>query len=202
LAQILTFEPDGHIYRLPDGEILPSVSEIIRFISREIYGTVTQFTLDNAANRGSAVHKACEILDKYGTVECDEITLPYVKAYVQFQKEHHKKWDGIEAPMHHEELKYAGTLDRIVKHDEGFEIWDFKTSSTVQKATLNAQLNGYRLMAEAEEMGSCRGLYCLHLTKDEKYKIVEVPIDDTLFMSCYNLHKALEKKRRKKNERE
>ncbi len=202
MAQILTFEPDGHIYRLPDGEILPSVSEIIRFISREIYGTVTQFTLDNAADRGSAVHKACEVLDKYGTVECDEVILPYVKAYVDFQKDHRKKWSGIEVPMYHEEMKYAGTLDRIIQADDGFEIWDFKTTSAVQKVSLNAQMNGYRIMAETKEMGKCKGLYCLHLTQDEKYKIVEVPIDDTLFMSCYNLHKALEKKRRKKNERD
>jgi hypothetical protein len=202
MAQILTFEPDGHIYRLPDGEIIPSVTEITRFISREIYGTVAQYMLDNAADRGNAVHKACEILDKYGTVECDEEILPYVKAYVKFQKERRKKWTGIEVPMYHEEMRYAGTLDRNLEDDTGFEIWDFKTTYAVQKVALNAQLNGYRLIKEARSGLTCRGLYCLHLAKDEEYKVIEVPIDDTLFLSCYSLHKALEKKRRKRNERD
>ena len=70
-----------------DGEEYPSVSEISRFASREIYGEVNQFNLDNACNRGSAVHKATEILDKYGSVECAEDIENYIRAYVSFRKD-------------------------------------------------------------------------------------------------------------------
>jgi hypothetical protein len=116
----LIFYDDEHIYTV-DGEEFPSVSEISRFASREVYGEVSQFNLDNACSRGSAVHKATEILDKYGKCECDEDIEPYVRAYVQFRKDFGiKDYAHIEKALAHEELKYAGTIDRIYNIDEKF----------------------------------------------------------------------------------
>ena len=116
----LIFYDDEHIYTV-DGEEFPSVSEISRFASREVYGEVSQFNLDNACSRGSAVHKATEILDKYGKCECDEDIEPYIRAYVQFRKDFGiKDYAHIEKSLAHEELKYAGTIDRIYEIDEKF----------------------------------------------------------------------------------
>ena len=104
-----------------DGEEFPSVSEISRFASREVYGEVSQFNLDNACSRGSAVHKATEILDKYGKCECEEDIEGYVRAYVKFRKDFGvKDYAHIEKALANEELKYAGTIDRIYKIDEAF----------------------------------------------------------------------------------
>ena len=75
MATLLFFD-QGHKYTL-DGEELPSVSELCRFLSREIYGDVAQWRLDNAADRGTAVHKACESLDKFGSVDVQDAILPY-----------------------------------------------------------------------------------------------------------------------------
>lgn len=198
MAQVITLDEQQHIYRLPNGEEIPSVSEIIRFIHKEIYGDLNQFKLDRAAERGKSVHRACEVIDKYGEVECDEITLPYVQAYVNFMKETKKQWAGIEVSMQHPTLRYAGTLDRFEWTGQGFAIWDIKTTSALQKNALLAQLNGYRLMAEIAFNKPCTGLFCLHLKADGTFKEVEIPMDDTLFMACYQLHKAFERKRRKK----
>jgi hypothetical protein len=116
----LIFYDDKHIYTV-DGEEFPSVSEISRFASREIYGEVSQFNLDNACSRGSAVHKATEILDKYGKCECSEDIEPYIRAYVKFRKDFGiKDYAHIEKSLANEELKYAGTIDRIYKVDEAF----------------------------------------------------------------------------------
>lgn len=119
MARLIFFD-DTHTYTV-DGEEFPSVSEISRFASREVYGEVSQFNLDVACSRGSAVHKATEILDKYGKCECDEDIAPYIQAYVQFRKDFGiKDYAHIEKALANEELKYAGTIDRIYKIDEAF----------------------------------------------------------------------------------
>ena len=119
IARLIFYDAE-HIYTV-DGEEFPSVSEISRFASREVYGEVSQFNLDNACSRGSAVHKATEILDKYGKCECDEDIAPYIQAYAQFRKDFGiKDYAYIEKALAHEELKYAGTIDRIYKVDETF----------------------------------------------------------------------------------
>lgn len=119
IAKLIFFD-DTHTYTV-DGEEYPSVSEISRFASREIYGDVMQYNLDNACSRGSAVHKATEILDKYGKCECDEDIVPYIQAYVKFRKEFGiSDYFAIEKALANEELKYAGTIDRIYTIDEKF----------------------------------------------------------------------------------
>jgi hypothetical protein len=119
MARLIFFD-DTHTYTV-DGEEYPSVSEISRFASREIYGEVNQFNLDNACNRGSAVHKATEILDKYGSVECAEDIENYIRAYVSFRKDFGvKDYAFIEKPLANEKDKYAGTIDRIYTIDEKF----------------------------------------------------------------------------------
>lgn len=119
MAKLIFFD-DTHTYTV-DGEEYPSVSEISRFASREIYGDVMQYNLDNACARGSAVHKATEILDKYGKVECEEDIVPYVQAYVKFRKDFGiGDYVAIEKALANEELKYAGTIDRIYRIDDAF----------------------------------------------------------------------------------
>lgn len=100
LMATLLFFDQGHKYTL-DGEELPSVSELCRFLSREIYGDVAQWRLDNAADRGTAVHKACESLDKFGSVDVQDAILPYLQAYLKFRREHAVEWRKIEYASHH-----------------------------------------------------------------------------------------------------
>ena len=192
MAQLLFFD-EGHKYTL-DGEELPSVSQLTRFISREIYGDVGQFNLDRAAERGTAVHKATELLDKYGTAEIDEDISPYLKAYIAFRKEHKCEWQKIEYATHHPENLYAGTLDRVGTVDGKLVVLDIKTSSTIQKPLYTAQLNLYRKMLP----GPIEQLVILHLKKDGTYKLIDIPIDDTLADACITMHEALKKKKRSK----
>ena len=211
----LVFFDKGHQYELND-EVVPSVSEIARFVSREVYGNIEQYTLDNASSRGTAVHKAIEILDKYNEVECNPLEEPYIRAYIQFRKDYNiKEFVAIEKALASEKMRFAGTIDRIVTITEDFAkafknqtkidvsnivgklaIIDIKSSSVVQKVLAPIQLNGYQKLVTENNLGEVGLLLILHLNKEEKYKIHNFDIDDTLFMSCYNLHKALEKKKR------
>lgn len=191
----LKFYDEGHIYEYR-GERIPSVSEILRFMSREVYGDIDKYVLDNAAQRGTAVHSATEALDRYGTVECSEDIYGYIQAYARFLNEHTVEWKYIEAPIAHRRMKYAGTIDRAGIVDGCFAIVDLKTNAAIKKPLVKAQLNGYRkLLTERRER--IENLYCLQLLPDGRYRLYPTAIDDTEFMACYKMHIAMQKKQKR-----
>ena len=55
----LEFFPETHTY-LYDGLMLPSVTQILGVKYKNDYASVPPAVLDNAAKRGTAVHKAIE----------------------------------------------------------------------------------------------------------------------------------------------
>lgn len=193
MATLLFFD-QGHRYML-DGEQLPSVSELCRFISREIYGDVQQYNLDRAAERGTAVHKATEALDKFGAVDVQDDILPYVQAYLQFRKDHKVEWEKIEWATHHPADKYAGTVDRVGIVDGEKTLLDIKTSYTIHTPLCAAQLNLYRRMLEANGI-EVEALYILHLKKDGTYKLKPFEFDDKVPEAVLTLHNLLKKKKR------
>lgn len=196
MAQLIFFD-QGHTYTL-DGEEVPSVSQLCRFLSREIYGTVAQYTLDRAADRGARVHKACEALDVYGQVNVTEDIAPYVTAYLKFRQEHEAAWNIVERSLAHPKERYAGTIDRYGTLDGRKALVDLKTTYTVHQPLATAQLNLYRWMVE-EEGHAVDKLYILHLKKDG-YQLVEIQRRDDVPTALLTLHRLTEKKRRKKHE--
>ena len=192
MAQLLFFD-EKHSYTV-DGVELPAVSSILRFLSREVYSDINQYTLDAAARRGTAVHEACEMLDKYRRVECDDEYAPYLQAYIAFLKDYNVSWVDIEKRMFHKDKMYAGTIDRFGSVGGVSSLVDIKTSSVVQKTVVKAQLNGYESMRICNGETPAEVLYCLQLMKTGKYRLYEVEKDSTEFDACYNLHTALGRK--------
>ena len=194
----LLFNEQKHIYMLGT-ERLPCVSDLCRFLHRELYADAPAWKMEAAAERGTAVHAATEALDGSGRAQVDEEYAPYLRAYAAFLREHDVRWELSEASMHHPELRYAGTIDRYGMVDGFRTLLDIKTTYTVQKALCNASLNLYRLMLESWEKQVDR-LLILHLKKDGTYKLIEFQKDDSVPMALITIHNALKKKRRKKNE--
>lgn len=193
----LTFEENGHIYML-DGEQLPSVSELCRFMHREIYKDAPKWQMETAAERGTAVHFAAEALDKTGTASIAEEYLPYLQAYKAFLQDYSPSWDMIEQSIYHPEYRYAGTVDRYGALRGEAVLVDIKTTYTVYKPLCRAQLNLYRLMLIMRGF-PVHKMYILHLKKDGKYKLIPMETDELLAVSLITIHKALQKKRRKRN---
>lgn len=197
MATLLFFD-QGHRYML-DGEELPSVSELCRFISREIYSDIQQYNMDRAAERGTAVHKATEALDKFGSVDVQDDILPYVQAYLQFRKDHKVEWEKIEWASHHPVDRYAGTIDRMGTVDGKKALLDIKTSYTIHTPLCAAQLNLYRRMLESNGV-KVDVLYILHLKKDGTYKLKPFEFDDKVPEAVLTLHNLLKKKTRRKKD--
>ena len=191
----LDFYDKGHIYML-DGEQLPCVSDLCRFLHKEIYKDAPLWQMEAAAERGTAVHRATEMLDKTGTAEISEDYAPYLKAYAAFLQEHDVEWELIEHPDYHPAHGYAGTIDRYGKVDGITTLLDIKTTWTVYKALCSASLNLYRLILIARQRPVER-LQILHLKKDGTYKLIRFEFDDAVPLALITLHNALKKKRRK-----
>lgn len=191
MARLLFYDAD-HRYEL-DGEVLPSVSEIIRFIKRETYDDVRQRMLDIASDRGTRAHKATQAIDLYGEVECDDDVVCYVTAYVQFLKDYAPRWQLIEKPLYNAELGFAGTIDRAGFIGDKRYIIDFKAQEQIKKPLVSAQLNGYgKLYTAFDELA------CLQLMKNGAYRFHSIPRDDSTFMACLTLHNAMKTKKRRK----
>lgn len=197
----LTFYDDKHEYWY-NGERISSVSEILRFASTELYKTVNQAVLDDAKDRGTRVHKACEALDKEGTVDADSDIAGYVKAYVKFVREHKPKWELIEKPMMHPSREYAGTLDRYGTIDNcRFCVLDIKTTSRINRQTVSPQLYAYRKILTDGDAVKASGiaLLSLQLKKDGTYTLSQHDDGMPIWNACMVLHRAFKKKERKKN---
>ena len=192
MAQLIFYD-NSHTYEV-DGVKMDSVSEILRFLSREEYGDIDQFRLDNAAGRGTAVHTACEVLYKYKTVECAPDIEPYVMAFIQFLKDHKCEFNDIEKALADVERGIAGTPDLCGTVDGEEAIVDMKAQASIHKTLVKAQLNGYRDLRMKNGKPEAKKLYCLQLMGDGKYRLYPVAIDSTEFEACYTLHSALKKK--------
>lgn len=196
----LRFFDTDHIYTL-DGERLPCVSDLCRFLHREIYKDAPPWQMEAAADRGTKVHAATEILDKMGRAEIDGEFSSYLEAYAQFLQEHDVLWELIEHSSYHPAHKYAGTIDRYGLVDGEKVLLDIKTTYTIYKPLCSASLNLYRLMLEARGW-AVEAMLILHLKKDGNYKLVRIPFDDTVPTALITLNNALSKRRRtKKNDR-
>lgn len=198
----LLFYDDTHRYTV-DGEEVPSVSELTRFLTREVYTDTPQFFMDGAAQRGTLVHKATESIDKYNSVECSEDIAPYIQGYVQFLKEQKPEWEKIEWPICNG-TRYAGTVDRYGCLNGNSVILDVKTTASItglHKVLYRAQLNLYRLAVMLEK--PVDELWILQLKKDGSYKLIPIEVDEPLAYACLTMHEAIKNsktRRRKKND--
>ncbi len=193
----LQFFEKSHIYML-DGQRLPCVSDLCRFLHREIYQSAPAWQLELAADRGTAVHEATQVLDTAGTASIDPAYAPYLQAYAAFLRDHNPAWSLVEQALYHPDDLYAGTIDRYGILDGFQTLVDIKTTYSVYKPLCAASLNLYRRLLEAKGYG-VKKLRILHLKKNGTYKLIDFPADDALPHALITLHRALQK--RKKGER-
>ena len=191
----LHFLEKKHIYLL-DGEPIPCVSDLCRFLHREVYKDAPAWKMEEAAIRGSAVHAALQALDTTGNACISSEYLPYIAAYKAFLQAHDVNWSMVEAPFYHPQERYAGTIDRYGAVDGYLSLVDFKTTYAVNKPLCRAQLNLYRMILLARGIQVDR-MYILHLRRDGTYKLISFPEDVPLANSLITLHNALKKRRKR-----
>lgn len=190
----LEFIEKGHIYML-NGRRVPCVSDLCRFISREIYRDAPPWQLELAADRGTAVHAATQKLDETGTVSIEESYAPYLQAYAAFLRDCTPQWQLIEKPLYSEADDFAGTIDRYGILSGQNTLVDIKTTYTVYKPLCGATLNLYRRLLE-ESGHPVDHQLILHLKNDGTYKLHPFPSYDPLPDALLTLNRALQTRRK------
>lgn len=165
----LLFDEDKHEYTI-EGRIIPSVTQILNATKfKGKLDGIPEEVLKQAADRGTRVHRAIEI-------ESDN------ELQDEKEKSCYRKWKVLEAKhsilvkekefmVYSEEYDYAGTGDGI--GTIGAEaIWDYKTTSALDKEYVGYQLG---LLMLARKIERLKG-YAVHIHHRNGGKLVEVDI--------------------------
>ena len=138
------------------------VTELIRACGLMDLTWCTQEALD----RGTAVHLACELDDRGDLDESsvDPVIMPYLMGWRKFKREMEPQILSIEEEVEHP--AYKGRLDRrlILNAREG--IGDIKSGPPADWIAL--QLAGYAMCFDRP-----LARWAIHLSADGKYKLIE-----------------------------
>ena len=171
----LEFFPETHTY-LYDGIMLPSVSRILGTKYRNEYASVPPAVLNNAAQRGTAVHKAIENYNNSGYDDGSEA----VRNFKFLQKQYGFEVLDSELPLviFKDDIPIAcGRLDMTMLMDGETGIADIKTVSTLNKEKIAYQLNLYRIGLMQSYGVDAKFLKIIHL-RDGIRKVIDSPVNE------------------------
>src|SRR5467141_2061081 len=122
----LTFTTADHQYRIA-GKTVPSVTTVIRAVLPGFEASKWYMQL------GTSLHKHAEEFDA-GNLEwgfVSEEVVGRVKAWQKFRRESDVEIVGAEIPLGSTKYQFAGTLDRIIRHQGDLLVCDLK--STIER---------------------------------------------------------------------
>lgn len=162
------FLPEEHRYFNPEnGRYLSGITGLLsRQLFPDKYDGIPQATLDAAAARGSAIHEECADLATFGAVG----TYPETAAFARLLTR-----EGIE-PLEAEYTvsdgeHYASKIDLL---DRSLNLYDLKTTSTLDTEYVSWQLSVYAYLFELQNPGLQVGrLAAIHL-RGKRAKLVRV----------------------------
>jgi hypothetical protein len=195
---MLTFDERTHTYRLGD-EILPGVTTILKPLST--YGDVPMPILEAAAERGTRVHRAVELLcqDRLDWTTVDDELIGYLQGWLAFCDAMRPEFIANEKRTFHPTAKYAGTLDlELVLHGKAkakLAVLDVKSCVQVMPTT-GPQTAAYQAAENATRKKAADQIkerYALRLGKDATFDLIPYaanPASDwNDFMACLRLYR-------------
>lgn len=168
----LTFIENGHIYLL-NGVIIPSVSEILKFIFPNKYKNVPSNVLNKKSLYGSTIHEYIEKFEKGKYEELPKLDLYQklsFKQYIRLVNRFSIEVIEQEKMVHYKDF-YAGRFDMIANILDKECLCDIKTTAELDIEYLSWQLSFYEL-AYGKKF---KKLYAIWLPKGKVGKLVEIP---------------------------
>lgn len=187
-APTLEFDEAAHRYSV-GGQVIPSVTQIIAPLAD--FSRVDPVVLEAKRQLGTAVHLACH-LDDFGELDLDatsEAVVPYVLAWRSYRATVGAEVVLSEQRLYHPDLRFAGTLDRVLRIKGQNYLIDLKTGA-VPSASWGVQLAGYQLLlAASQEPIHFRA--ALILKPDARFEVVlfRNPNDELCFRALLSVHR-------------
>lgn len=183
----LLFEEASHTYTL-DGKRLPSVTQVLEPLSG--YAGIPAHILQNAAERGTAVHKICELYNNGILGEFDPALAGYLEAWKNFLLMSKLEVIFSELRMFHPTLHYAGTMDIFGVCKRKKIVLDIKSSAELMPST-GPQTAAYEELVKVTLKETAQERWGVLLRADGTFKIVKCSdrTDWATFRSCLNIEK-------------
>ncbi len=164
---MLTFSEEDHRYFWDGAPVEYSVTGVLSPLYD--FEGIPDYVLENARNRGEAVHKAAELEDQ-SRLDWSRLhpeVEPYVQAWVKFKKETGFIPELIEHRVYNHKHRFAGTLDRtgILFGEHG--LLDVKATAKISKVT------ALQTAAYASCFDEPLRRFCIQLKRDGNYDLVE-----------------------------
>jgi hypothetical protein len=167
------FARDTHVYTL-DGEVIPSLSEVLRPITEPLYSNIPdQQKVEEARENGVQCHLDTERFDRG---DCDEYESKATEAWAAFREATGFAPTHIEYSTYHPVMRYGTTIDRLGSLADGSVVLiDIKTGSSAKWHRLQTagQLLALHHQGICDRMETAR--YNVVLNKDGTFKVVEHP---------------------------
>lgn len=166
----LTFDEDGHIYRL-NGLVIPSVTTLMKPLSDDFYRTVDPEVLNRAAKRGTAIHNAVENFTEFGIRDIAPQYAGYFESFLRWWELRKPEPLAMEHKVYHKILRYAGTADLLCIIDGRLTLVDYKSSAQVNTKLCAVQLEGYDRAFESHGV-KVDDRMILHLSKSAYQEVL------------------------------
>lgn len=172
----LEYIDETHTY-IADGVIVPSITQMLQVKFGGKYNGVSRATLENAAAKGTEVHRAIE---RYCTTG-EESEFKELRNYKFLSKKYGFGAVYNEVPVilfKDNEPIAAGRLDLVLFDTKGrFGLGDIKRTATLDKNYLAYQLNLYRIAYMQSYHTNIEYLKGIHL-RDDTRKYIDIPINE------------------------
>lgn len=162
------FIEQTHQY-LVEGILVPSVSEILRFIFPDKYKGVPQRVLEEKALFGNHIHEAIEAYEWGVETHLTDMERITFNQYLRLKEAYQIKPLEMEMIIHYKDF-YAGRLDMTAYVESVKSLIDIKTTAKLDTESLAWQLGMYKL-AYGKGIEKC---YCLWLPKKDLGQLVEI----------------------------
>lgn len=162
------FIEQTHQY-LVGGVLVPSVSEILRFIFPNKYKDVPHRVLEEKALFGTHIHEAIEAYEKGKEPRLTDMERVTFNQYLRLKKEYQIKPITTEEIVHYED-RFAGRLDMTAYVLDEESLIDAKTTEKLDREMVEWQLGFYQF----GKGKIFKRHYCLWLPKKELGQLAEI----------------------------